>query len=772
MSDPGTCPSCGAELPPDAPKGLCPRCLYRMGVDEPVLARAESSPWEGGPPPSPATQKSPEQPTAFGDYDLLEFIAEGGMGVVYRARQRSLDRIVAVKMIRAERLAGPQHVERFHREATAAARLQHPHIIAIHETGEIQGQHFYSMDYLAGRSLAAVVRESPLSGRRAAAYVRTVAEAIQYAHEHGVLHRDLKPSNILVDAEDAPHVTDFGLARLLEGGADVTLSGQVMGSPSYMSPEQAAGHSHAVGPRTDVYALGAILYELVSGRPPFKADTSLETLKLVVETEPVPLRRWNPRLPRDLETICLKCLEKEPRRRYASAQDLADELDRFLDGRPILSRHVGPAGKSWRWCRRNPALAGLIAALMATIGAGFMGVLGQLHRAELAELSARRNAYVADMNLAQHAMAQNNLARARRLLERNRPQAGADRRKSEVDLRGWEWRYLWPRCQSDALFTLGQHSNSVSALAFAQAGRFLAARDETGQVKLWDLAARKEIAGWPEEAHQLRTLAVAPDGNRLALGRYAASGAPTVEIWSVTPRECLRHLPHGAAVVSVSFSPDGQSLATFAFDRTARIWDVATGKIHASFQASRLSGEHKGVVAFSPDGRTLAIGETDGHLRLITVDSCQERTAFPAHPEGEGISALAFSGDSRLLASASGYSDSTIRLWQVENGQSVGQLFGHAAWVIALAVSPNGKTLASASADQTVRLWNLERHECQATLRGHLGEVKGPPPPVARSCLLWETRTPAWPCLRTAACSRRGLQPAPSRSTTALAETC
>lgn len=373
MSDCDICPGCGSPLPSDAPKGLCPRCLFRLGFEPDFVCSdvSETQPAEVSS-EAAAIASEPKLGT-FGDYDLIEVIAEGGMGVVYKARQRGLNRLVAVKMIRRAHLARPRDIERFHREASAAARLQHPRIVAIHETGEIGGQHFYSMDYVPGCTLAALVREHPLSPRSAAAILKTVAEAIHYAHEHGVLHRDLKPSNILIDRQNQPNVTDFGLAKLLEESTDMTLSGQVFGSPSYMAPEQAAGRSHAADVRADVYALGAILYEMVSGRPPFKADTSFETLKLVVTTEPVPLRLLNPGLPRDIETICLKCLEKEPARRYQTAQMLADDLCRFLEGKPVHARPLGWFGKICRWARRNPRLAGMT---MNELGRGIRAWFG------------------------------------------------------------------------------------------------------------------------------------------------------------------------------------------------------------------------------------------------------------------------------------------------------------------------------------------------------------------------------------------------------------
>jgi serine/threonine protein kinase len=289
----------------------------------------------------------------FGDYELLEEIARGGMGVVFRARQVSLDRVVALKMILAGQLASAADVQRFHTEAKAAANLKHPGIVAIHEIGEHEGQHFFSMDYVAGKSLAALIRENPLPAARAARYVQQVAEAIQHAHQHGTLHRDVKPSNVLIDAADQPHVTDFGLAKRLGGDAGLTMTGQLLGTPSYMSPEQAAGRPEQVGPSSDIYSLGAMLYELLTGRPPFRAESVLDTVMQVVNTEPVPPRLLNPKVPRELDTICLKCLEKDVVKRYASAQDLADDLGRYLAGEPIRARPPSVPFVVRHWLRQN-----------------------------------------------------------------------------------------------------------------------------------------------------------------------------------------------------------------------------------------------------------------------------------------------------------------------------------------------------------------------------------------------------------------------------------
>ncbi len=273
----------------------------------------------------------------FGDYELLEEIARGGMGIVFKARQRKLDRIVAVKMILAGQFASREQALRFRVEAEAAARLQHPNIVRIHETGEQDGQPYFSMDYVEGGNLASLVREKPLPAKRAAGYVKTIAEAIHYAHEQGILHRDLKPSNVLIDHADQPHVTDFGLAKRMTKESFLTVTGDVMGSPNFMPPEQAGAKGGKAGRYSDVYSLGGILFYLVTGRPPFLSDTVAETMHHVLNTEPVSPRLLNPSVPQDIATICLKCLEKEPAKRYQTAQQMADDLGRFLRDEPLLA---------------------------------------------------------------------------------------------------------------------------------------------------------------------------------------------------------------------------------------------------------------------------------------------------------------------------------------------------------------------------------------------------------------------------------------------------
>ncbi len=307
---------------------------------------------------------------SFGGYDLLEEIARGGMGIVYKARQIRANRTVALKMILAGQLASDEDVKRFETEASAAATLDHPNIVPVFEVGENEGRHFYSMGFVDGQSLSDLLRQGPLAPKEAARLMRQVAQAVEYAHSQGIIHRDLKPQNILLSRDGTPRVTDFGLAKQLTASGELTATGQILGTPSFMSPEQARGDGREIGPLSDVYSLGAVLYCLVTGRPPFQAADVIETLRQVVMQEPVSPRLLNAAVDRDLETITLKCLQKEPIIRYRTAAALAEDLGRFLKHEPIVARPIGTLERTWRWCRRNPPLAGLV-ALLGIASAGF-----------------------------------------------------------------------------------------------------------------------------------------------------------------------------------------------------------------------------------------------------------------------------------------------------------------------------------------------------------------------------------------------------------------
>jgi TolB-like protein/tRNA A-37 threonylcarbamoyl transferase component Bud32/Tfp pilus assembly protein PilF len=352
------CRKCGAAIPPNSPQQSCGACLLESGLG-PVEPEREVNVDLGS---SPMLMD-------FGDYELLEQIGRGGQGVVFRARQKSLNRTVALKVINLGQWASKAHLKRFRLEAEAAARLEHPGIVPIHEVGERDGQCYFSMKFIEGGQLDEVVKRTPMSIRQAVELIAKVARTVHYAHEHGILHRDIKPGNILLDVNGEPHLTDFGLARLVESESSVTHTLDVLGTPSYMAPEQAVGNNAAVSKVTDVYGLGAVLYQLLTGQPPFAGGTTYETIKLLEDTEPRPPRLLNPNVDRDLSTICLKCLEKDPKRRYSSALALAEDQERWLKHEPILARHTGIFTRAKKWVRRNPTTAFLVASLVALAAA-------------------------------------------------------------------------------------------------------------------------------------------------------------------------------------------------------------------------------------------------------------------------------------------------------------------------------------------------------------------------------------------------------------------
>src|SRR5262245_22339623 len=374
-----TCRKCGANIFSDAPEGLCTGCALESAIGRAPDAVVADAEW--GPVEDPQADDAPAEPHVkttphlanvlgeLGDYELLEEVGRGGQGVLFRARQKSLNRIVALKVIGLGQWATQAHLKRFRLEAEAAASLDHPCIVPIYEIGERDGQCYFSMKFVEGGQLDEVVKQTPISIRQAVELIAKVARTVHYAHEHGILHRDIKPGNILVDAKREPHLTDFGLARLVESESTVTRTVEVLGTPSYMAPEQAAGNNIKLTSATDVYGLGAVLYQLLTGHAPFAAGTTYETIKLLLETEPRPLRLWNPKIDGDLSTICLKCLEKDPQRRYSSALALAEDLERWLKHEPIKARRTGIAARGKKWLQRNPTTAAVVALSLALVAA-------------------------------------------------------------------------------------------------------------------------------------------------------------------------------------------------------------------------------------------------------------------------------------------------------------------------------------------------------------------------------------------------------------------
>src|SRR6184192_3125489 len=372
------CRNCGAKVFSDAPEGLCTGCVLEAAIGVAVAGGddpgrpASSMPATTPNDVAPASQKTAraaELLGELGDYELLDEVGRGGQGVVFRARQKSLNRTVALKVISLGQWASKAHLKRFRLEAEAAAHLEHPGIVPIHEVGERDGQCYFSMKFIEGGQLDEVVKQTPMSIRHAVELITKVARTVHYAHQHGILHRDIKPGNILLDQKGEPHLTDFGLARLVETESSITQTLDVIGTPSYMAPEQAVGNNAAVSSVTDVYGLGAVLYQLLAGQPPFAGGATYETIKLLLDTEPRPPRLLNPKIDRDLSTICLKCLEKDSKRRYPSALALAEDLERWLKHEPIQARHTGVFTRGRKWVRRNPTSALLEASLLALAAA-------------------------------------------------------------------------------------------------------------------------------------------------------------------------------------------------------------------------------------------------------------------------------------------------------------------------------------------------------------------------------------------------------------------
>jgi WD40 repeat protein/serine/threonine protein kinase len=740
------CPRCGASLGEHAQYGFCSQCAAAVSLAE---TDTESASEEELAAVLPATAVARGSRSGFGDYELLEEIARGGMGVVYRARQRSLDRIVAVKMLLFGGFAGAEGLRRFRTEAAAASALEHPNIVRILDVGEQAGQPFIAMEYVAGRDLARLAGERPLIPRQAAGYVEKIARAVDFAHQRGVLHRDLKSSNVLVDAFDEPRVTDFGLARNLADDSDLTRSGQTLGSPNFMPPEQAAGDLQRISAASDVYGLGAILYHLLTGRPPFMADTFEATLRHVLERDPISPRQFNSNVPADLETVCLKCLEKEPENRYQAAQELADDLGRFLRDEPVRARPIGLAGKAWRWCRRKPVVAGLVAALQLALALGLAGILWEWRRAATGELTALQHQYVSDMNLVKQVWEEGNVQRARDLLRAHVPKPG------QSDLRGFEWRYLWRLLQQDdSSYVFTNFDNPVLDLAYSPDGHLIAAaaghsiklldvasRREAfeltntdtssiitrvawspansnilatggvdGSIKFWNLATKKpstfgylqsarEAGDQPSKAAEIGSLVFSTDGQRLIVCSPQSSFALGVwdtrsksQVWSTN----FTKIPPGAAALT----PDGKTLVTGGGDAgNARVWDAATGQELAPFPT--LHTGWIGGIAISPDGRTLATAANDN--RIIIWDFAERRPRVPPLPNHGWR--VAFSPDGRLLASGGG--DGLIRVWKVDSGEQLRLLRGHVGPVLALTFTPDGTGLVSGGSDRTVRTWDL-----------------------------------------------------------------
>ncbi len=714
--------------------------------------------------------------------EILSELGRGGMGVVYKARQIRLNRLCALKIILPGEHNRAEFRARFLAEAETIARLRHPNIVQIYGLGDHDGRPYFEMEYVEGGSLARRLDGTPWSPEPAARMVAVLARAIGDAHRLGIIHRDLKPANVLLTADGEPKVSDFGLARSLASDIRLTRTGQLVGTPCYMAPEQAEAGVVDVGPPADVYSLGAIVYELLTGHPPFRAPTTLQTLDLVRSREPVPPRDLQPATPRDLQTICLKCLEKEPEKRYATAGDLADDLRRFLEHEPIRARPVGHLGRLARWTRRNPVPAALLSALVATGLFALTAIVWQWRktdalakslsvanfqseerrrravdaqaRAEQAGDEARRNGeaerrerYRSNLAAAAAALQLQNGATARRFLEAAPPQH-----------RDWEWRHLHSQLDSARAAMPGAApAYGVWQLPIiSPSGMELASPDKDERtINVWDATTGTTIGALRGHEGPVSALALSPDGRRLASG----SVDKTIRLWEPTSAKEVAVLRgHEQPVEWLTFSPDGQRICSLD-EQSGRLWDATTGRVIAvlagpvrkftaiftpdsrrlvigldrqvclydAWAGRRIAvlGTHKRQVvqlAVSPDGERIAShGDHEGSIHLWDAVAGKEVAVVRGDLEHQG--ALAFSPDGSRLVSGGVYPDNTVRLWDARTGRPIAEMEGHKNTIRSVAFGPDGRRIVSTSQDQTVWLWDGITGKSIALLSGHTESV-------------------------------------------------
>ena len=714
------CQKCGTPLGRYVPGKLCARCAFQAGLWEERAGTDESTP-------------RGEILGQFGNYTLLAELGRGGMGIVYRAKDPSMNRLVAIKVIISGPFAGERELKRFQAEAEAAARLDHPHIVPVYEFGEIEGRRFLSMKLVEGVDLVKRMRGVPMESRAVAQLLSKLARAIHHAHQRGILHRDLKPANVLMDEQDQPHVTDFGLAKLKDRESDLTLSTDVLGSPNYMAPEQAAGKVDQLTTATDVYSLGAIMYETLTGRPPFKSPSPLETMRMVIETDPIPPRVLYSFADRDLETICLKCLTKEPAGRYGTALELAEDLERWLRLEPIRARPSRVPERVAKWMRRNPKVATLLLLLHVVFVVGISGILlmslrlASANRAkQQANLQLQKNVRDFEWQRIDELIATGKrpqaLALLGRFLRRDARDGAAARRlismlnqcnfalpaaaplqhsvginslelsadgahvltaAADGKARVWDW-------QSGTLLATFEHPKAVTAAQYLADDRTILTTCQDGCARLWDVPTQKSVFVFPQAGCRLGPT------RRLAAIR---PGEVSMQLWDLTSRKPFgNELRMASTVRSWVFSPDESLFAVAAMDGTAHIWRVAESTPLVS--TVKVPGDIT-TALFTPDSKSIALAWGE---RIGLWDAIQgvKRAEFQAHDAQ--VLQLGFTADAkRLVTSAYGR---PLKIWDAVDFRPLGQPIEAEPPLPVFCLSPDDRRIATSSQSGVCRLWD------------------------------------------------------------------
>jgi len=737
---------------------------------------------------TPLTEKAGDR---IGHYKLLQQIGEGGCGVVYMAEQEQpIRRRVALKVIKLG-MDTKAVIARFEAERQALALMDHPNIAKVLDAGATDtGRPYFVMELVRGIKITDYCDQNNLSTEQRLDLFVQICHAIQHAHQKGIIHRDIKPSNILVTVHDGkplPKIIDFGIAKATSGQVltDKTLFTafeQFIGTPAYMSPEQAEMSTLDIDTRSDIYALGVLLYELLTGQTPFDQKELVaaglsEMRRIIREQEPLRpstristleaadqttvAKRRHAELPQlihvvrgDLDWIVMKCLEKDRTRRYETANGLAHDILCHLNNEPVLARPPSKLYRFQKLVRRNKLVFTAAAAVSGVLVLGVIvstwqavratrarheAVEARNHeqglreaaqqaqaneaqmreRAEKQELEARQRAYASDMNVAKQALDGNNLGRAQELLDRQRPQPG------QRDLRGWEWRYLWQQCRSDALFTLCQKSSEIFSLAVSSDGNWLAmGAYNKGGLSVWDLRTRQELIRLVESEVLVRA-AFSPTEPLLAFTSSTVSSSGqariTLRLWNTATRQMVAEFPLDNECIGLAFAKDGRTLITSTVRGYIILWRMPDGTKLASYPSEQTRVGPSTGFAATPDLSLAAYWLRLGRIRVIDLRDGKE--LWTAVAAKEFVTALAFSPDGKTLASAGGFVESDIRLWDVATGKEIGKLEGHGSWVSSLVFWPDGKKLASSSADQTIRIWDIASRKCLDVLRGHRQEV-------------------------------------------------